>query len=93
VAPTPWTEAAMNSNDLAIAVRACAEVLDRAGLARRVESSVTLNPTPPKLLEIRYFPPPASYGSAPDEEPEDVGGEPEALPAHEHEETPTEPEP
>jgi hypothetical protein len=87
-------EAAMNSNDLAIAVRACAEVLDRAGLSRRIESAITLNPPPLKLVEIVWYPPPPSYGVDESESAQDadMNGEP-ALPAHEHKETPTEPEP
>src|SRR5262245_51797665 len=54
-------------------LRAAAELLDRAGVARRLAHGIDLAIAPPKLFEIRHFPPPPSWNPDPPlQQPETV---------------------
>ena len=76
-------EQTMRGRNKLLALRAAAEILDRAGLPRTSQQPVTLSTEPPKLVIFRHFDPPPGWSESPsalhDEGDEFAGPAPEGT--------------
>jgi hypothetical protein len=64
-------EQVLRGRNKALALKAAAELLDRAGLPRTSQPPITLSTEPPKLVILTHFDPPPGWSDVPPLLPED----------------------